>query len=433
MLKLLQSLFADSLFIPHGHCYLWKTGLVWLHIISDSLIALAYFSIPIALVYFVQKREDLPFKSILLLFGAFIISCGTTHIMEIWTLWHPTYWLSGLIKAFTAFISVYTALTLVPIIPQALALPSPAKLEAANSQLKLTLKELANTQTQLIHTEKMSSLGQLVAGLAHEINNPVSFIYGNALIANEYIADLLKLISLYQDRYSQQVTELQALSNEIDVDFIKKDLPNILSSIIMGAKRISNLVLSLRNFSRLDEAEIKQVDIHEGIDSTLSVLQSRLKGEKNHPDIQVIKEYGNLPKIYCYPGQINQVFMHILANAIDTLKESAHGCHMSDANVRATGNKQPSNNNPQIRICTKVIDTNQLIIRISDNGCGMTEEVKKKIFDPFFTTKVVGSGTGLGMSISYQIVDKHGGKLNCTSEFFQGTEFIIQLPIKMNY
>lgn len=433
MLKLLQSLFADGLFIPHGHCYLWKTGLVWLHIISDSLIALAYFSIPIALVYFVRKREDFPFKSILLLFGAFIISCGTTHIMEIWTLWHPTYWLSGFIKAFTAFISVYTALTLVPIIPQALALPSPAQLEAANSQLKLTLQELANTQTQLIHTERMSSLGQLVAGLAHEINNPLSFIYGNALIANEYIVDLFKLISLYQERYPQKVTEIQALSNEIDLDFLREDLPSILSSIIMGAKRISNLVLSLRNFSRLDEAEIKKVDIREGIDSTLSLLQSRLKGEGNHPDIQVIKEYGKLPEIYCYPGQINQVFMHILANAIDTLKESIHGCRVPGANVKATGNQQPSNNNPQIRICTQLLDTNQLIIRIADNGCGMTSEVKKKMFDPFFTTKVVGSGTGLGMSISYQIVDKHGGQLKCTSESFQGTEFVIQLPIKTNH
>ncbi|AFY32126.1 sensor histidine kinase [Calothrix sp. PCC 7507] len=433
MLKLLQSLFADGLFIPHGHCYLWKTGLVWLHIISDSLIALAYFSIPIALVYFVRKREDLPFKSILLLFGAFIISCGTTHIMEIWTLWHPTYWLSGFIKAFTAFISVYTALTLVPIIPQALALPSPAQLEIANSQLKLTLKELADTQTQLIHTEKMSSLGQLVAGLAHEINNPINFIYGNALIVKEYITDLLKLISLYQECYPQQVTEIQAFSNKIDVDFIREDLPSILSSIVTGANRISNLVLSLRNFSRLDEAEIKQVDIHEGIDSTLSLLQSRLKGEGNHPDIQVIKEYGNLPKIYCYPGQINQVFMNILSNAIDTLKESVHGCNLSSTKVKETGNQKPLNNNPQIRIYTKLLDTNKLIIRIADNGCGMTEEVKKKIFDPFFTTKDVGSGIGLGMAISYQIIDKHGGELNFISDFLQGTEFLIQLPIKTDY
>ncbi|WP_341525391.1 ATP-binding protein [Nostoc sp. UHCC 0302] len=432
MLKILQSLFGDGFFIPHGHCYLWQTGLVGLHIISDFLIALAYFSIPIALVYFVRKREDLPFKSILLLFGAFIISCGTTHLMEIWTLWHPTYWLSGFIKAFTAFVSVYTAITLVPIIPQALALPSPAQLEAANSQLKLTLKELANTQTQLIHTEKMSSLGQLVAGLAHEINNPISFIYGNAIIADEYIADLLKLISLYQERYPQEVTEIKDFSYKIDLDFIKEDLPNILASMMIGAKRISNFVLSLRNFSRLDESEIKQVDIHEGLDNTLLILQSRLKGEGSHPDIQVIKEYTDLPKIDCYPGQINQVFMHIFTNAIDTLKESMIGCNLSVSKARVIANQEVSNNVPQIRICTEFLDSNQVLIRIADNGCGMTEEVKQKIFDPFFTTKPVGSGTGLGMSISYQIVDKHGGKLNCISELFQGTEFVIQLPVKIN-
>jgi hypothetical protein len=445
MLELLQKIFTDSLFIPHGHCYLWKTGLVWLHIISDSLIALAYFSIPIALVYFVRKREDLPFKSILLLFGAFIIFCGTTHIMEIWTLWHPTYWLSGFIKALTALISVYTAFTLVPIIPQALALPSPAQLEVANSQLKITLKELADTQTQLIQTEKMSSLGQLVAGIAHEINNPVSFIYGNIGIANEYTDNLFKLISLYQECYPKNLSEIQILTESIEFDFVREDLPKILSSIKIGAERICEIVLSLRNFSRLDEAEIKRVDLHEGINSTLLILGNQLKGQGKYPDIEVIKEYGELPQVDCYPGQLNQVFMNLLTNAIDTLRESIIGCPLPESsiittgnkqstkperNIITTGNKQSTNHNPQIRIVTEVLDSNQVMIRVIDNGCGMTEKVKQKVFDPFFTTKPVGSGTGLGMSICYQIVDKHGGQLNCITQPLQGTEFQIQIPIR---
>ncbi len=431
MLEFFQSFFTDGLFIPHGHCYLWKPSLVWLNIISDSLIALVYYSIPIILFYFVHKREDFPFKWILLLFGAFIVSCGTTHVMDVWTLWHSTYWLSSFIKLITAIVSLYTAIALLPIIPQALALPSPAQLKAANNQLKLTLKELENTQSQLIQTEKMSSLGQLVAGIAHEINNPVNFVYGNTTIASEYTGNLLNFVGLYQKYYPHPVPEIQAAIEEIDLDFIKEDLPKILSSIKMGAERIRQIVLSLRNFSRLDEAEIKKVDIHEGIDSTLLILQHRLKGQGKHPNIQVIKEYGNLPKIYCYPGQINQVFMNILINAIDTLKESILGCQVSVVNVKTTGNQHLTTNDPQIRICTDVLDNNQVIIKIVDNGCGMTEEVKQKIFDPFFTTKPVGSGTGLGMSISYQIVNKHGGQLKCISTPLQGTEFLIEIPISI--
>ncbi|MEH2115757.1 sensor histidine kinase [Nostoc sp.] len=429
MLELLQNFLTESSFIPHGHCYLWKPNLVWLNIISDSLIALVYYSIPIILIYFVHKRKDFPFKWILLLFGAFIVSCGTTHVMDVWTLWHPTYWLSSFIKFITAIISLYTAIALLPIIPQAIALPSPAQLETANCQLKLTLKELENTQSQLIQTEKMSSLGQLVAGIAHEINNPVNFIDGNIVIINEYIINLLNLITLSQECHSPLGAEIQTYIEEIDLGFIKEDLPKILFSMKMGTQRISNLVLSLRNFSRLDEAEKKAVDIHEGLDSTLLILQNRLEGEGNHPDIQVIKKYGNLPQVECYAGQLNQAFMNILNNSIDTLIESIVGCNLLAVNVKTTGNQQLINNNPQIRICTEVLDTNKVIIRIADNGCGMTEAVKQKIFDPFFTTKPVGSGTGLGMSISYQIINKHGGQLKCISAPLQGTEFIIEIPI----
>ena len=410
MWEFLQSFLVDGAFIPHGHCYLWRPGLVLLHILSDSLIALAYFSIPVALIYFVRKREDLPFKSILLLFGAFIISCGTTHLMEIWTLWHPTYWLSGLIKAITAFISVYTAIVLLPIIPQALALQSPAQLEKANSELKLTLQELANTQAQLIHTEKMSSLGQLVGGIVHEINNPINFIYGNTTAAKEYAENLLDLVSLYQENYPNPQAEIQVYTEKIDLDFIQEDLPKILSSMEMGADRIRKLILGLRNFSRLDEADVKEVDIHEGIDSTLLILQNRLKGKADHSDIEAIKDYGNLPKVECYPGQLNQVFINILTNAISRLKGSS--------------------NQPQIRIHTEVLDSdNQVLIKITDNGSAIAEEVPEQIFDSFFNNKIID--TNIGMSISYQIIAQHGGQLQSIAVAPQGTEILIQIPIRM--
>jgi len=437
MLQFLQSFFSGGSFIPHGHCYLWKPWLVWMHIASDSLIALVYYSIPIILVYFVKKREDLPFKWVILLFGAFIVSCGTTHLMDVWTLWHPTYWLSAFLKVITALVSLATAIALLPVIPKAIALPSPAQLETANCQLKLALKELANTQAQLIQTEKMSSLGQLVAGIAHEINNPANFIYGNIAPTHNYVQDLFSLISLYEKYYPHTIPEIHAYAEEIDVDFIKEDLPKILSSIKMGSDRIRKIVLSLRNFSRLGEAEIKEVDIHEGINSTIVILQNRLKAKTNCPAIEVIKEYGDLPKVECYAAQMNQVFMHILTNAIDTLEQSMVSCQ-GVIPVRTLGVSGKTTNNeqkekPQIRISTKLVDNNQVMIRFSDNGCGMTEEVKEKMFDPFFTTKPIGSGAGLGMSISYQIIDKHRGQMKCISAPFQGTEFIIQIPIHVKY
>ncbi|MDF2388238.1 HAMP domain-containing histidine kinase [Nostoc ellipsosporum NOK] len=438
MLQFLQNFLTEASFIPHGHCYLWQPSLVWLNIVSDSVIALVYYSIPAILVYFAHKRKDFPFKWILVLFGAFIISCGTTHIMDVWTLWHPTYWVSSFIKVITAIVSAYTAVALLPIIPQALALPSPSQLKAANFQLKLTLQELASTQTQLIQTEKMSSLGQLVAGIAHEINNPINFIYGNTSLVNEYTENLLNLIALYQQNYPLTVPEIQALNEEIDLNFIQEDLPKILSSMKMGADRIRNIVLSLRNFSRLDEAEIKEVDIHEGIDSTLVILQNRLQGKKDQPEIHVIKEYGNLPKVECYPRQLNQVFMNILTNAIDALEESVINSqwsvvssHLSVVSGKTTDNAQLTIDKLVISIRTEVVDSNQVMIRIADNGCGMTEAVRQKIFEPFFTTKPVGSGTGLGMSISYQIISKHGGLLKCISAPLQGTEFLIQIPTRL--
>ena len=295
------------------------------------------------------------------------------------------------------------------------------EIQEKNLHLQQTLQELQQTQTQLIQSEKMSSLGQLVAGVAHEINNPVNFIHGNLLHAGEYIENLLNLISLYQEHYPNPKPEIEEEIEAIDLEFLSEDLPKVLSSMQVGSERIRQIVLSLRNFSRLDEAEMKYVDIHDGIDSTLLILQHRLKAKSDSSAIEIIKEYGNLPQVQCYAGQLNQVFMNILSNAIDILEE------YNQKRLLTETQQNPST----IRIRTEVLGNNQVAISIADNGAGMPESVRSKIFDPFFTTKAVGSGTGLGLSISYQIVvEKHRGKLECISAPGEGAEFIITIPIQ---
>ena len=266
---------------------------------------------------------------------------------------------------------------------------------------------------------KMSSLGQLVAGVAHEINNPINFIYGNLVHVQNYVQDILNLVKLYQQHYPDPVAEIEAEADEIDLEFLQEDLLKILNSMGMGAERIRQIVLSLRNFSHTDQAESKAVDIHEGIESTVLILQHRLKATSERPAIELIRGYGQLPLVECYPGQLNQMFMNILANAIEALEES--NANRSNQDLQKYPNR--------ITIHTSINDQ-WVKIAIVDNGPGIPESIRPRIFDPFFTTKPIGKGAGMGMSISYQIVtEKHGGKLECFSTVGEGTEFVIQIPI----
>ncbi|MEX0270892.1 PAS domain S-box protein [Leptolyngbyaceae cyanobacterium UHCC 1019] len=299
-------------------------------------------------------------------------------------------------------------------------------------ELTDTLKELQRTQSQLVQSEKMSSLGQLVAGVAHEINNPVNFIYGNLTYADEYVSELLDLLELYQQEYSTPTAAIQAKIKTIELDFLLEDLPKLLNSMKVGSERIQAIVASLRTFSRMDEAEVKAVDIHEGIDSTLMILQSRLKGTQGRSAVAIIKNYGDLPLVECYAGQLNQVFMNILSNAIDALEESSQFSLSNSISKSSDLNSetQYSSTSPCITIHTERISSDCIVISISDNGTGIPDSVQQRLFDPFFTTKEVGKGTGMGLSISYQIVtEKHGGSLNCVSTLGQGAEFRIEIPI----
>lgn len=294
-----------------------------------------------------------------------------------------------------------------------------SKLQEQAQALEASVRQLQNAQLKLIQSEKMSSLGQLVAGVAHEINNPTNFIAGNLRHALQYIQDLLALVDLYEHHYPEPCEAITEKKTEIDLDFLVQDLTKLLSSMSVGTERIQEIVRSLRIFSRMDEAEVKEVNIHEGIDSTLMILQHRLKASSSRPVIQVNCHYGNIPTIECYAGQLNQVFMNLISNAIDALEE-------------AIGSGQITS--PVIEITTEILEKEYLSIRISDNGSGIDVNLQNRLFDPFFTTKPVGKGTGMGLSISYQIVtERHKGNLWFASGRGAGTEFVIQIPTKQAY
>jgi two-component system NtrC family sensor kinase len=300
---------------------------------------------------------------------------------------------------------------------------SQKKLENQTTELSQTVETLKQAQVYLVQSEKMSALGQLVAGVAHEISNPINFIHANLAPAEEYIQTLINFINLYQECHPQAHPKIQEWMDEEDIEYVREDLFKLLYSLKVGTERINNLVRSLRNFSRLDEIETQEIDLHEGIESTLLILQHRLKARPEHPGINIIREYGKLPMVKCYPSQLNQVFMNILGNAIDALEERDSERNLAE--IKAS----PS----QIKICTELLSNDMVAIYIADNGSGMEEDLLAKIFQPFFTTKPMGKGTGLGLSISYHIItQKHGGKISCYSKLTQGTEFVIKIPVAVN-
>jgi two-component system, NtrC family, sensor kinase len=311
---------------------------------------------------------------------------------------------------------------------------SESQLRQQTKDLKQTLQKLQHAQSQLVQSEKMSSLGQLVAGVSHEINNPVSFIYGNLKHATLYTQDLLGLIELYQEQYPEPLPAIQKRIKAIELEYVASDLPKLLNSMKVGADRIQEIVRSLRVFSRMDESEMKAVDMHEGIESTLMILQSRLKAQGDRPAIVITKDYGEMPLIECYAGQLNQVFMNILSNGIDALEESMQDKQWMQENLQqySLSADEPE---PFLELCihTELINLERVRIKIKDNGKGMPEKVRQKLFNPFFTTKPVGKGTGMGLSISYQIItEKHGGTLQCFSAIGQGAEFVIEIPIRQS-
>jgi signal transduction histidine kinase len=406
-------------YIP-PYCGNWNFSGILANGLSQVTIAGAYLAIASAIAYFLIKDQNIQYRWMLWLFSGFFISAGIGHLLEIWAIQHPIAEISTVTNIVTAVIAPIAAVMLIKILPEALKLPNLEQqkanikiLEAALVKLQKTKTELQQAQQHLVLSEKMSALGQMMASIAHEINNPINFINGNIQYFRQYVLDTFQLVALYE-QHCPPIAEIQDFQNQIEWDFLKEDWLDTLSSTQKGVDCIIALVQSLRNFSRVDETVSKAVDIHEGIDSTLVILSSKIKSKSgNRPTIAVKKHYGELPLIDCYPSQLNQVFMNILANAADAFDS----CVLTE---------------PAIFIDTW-LERDRAWISIKDNGSGIPEDAQKHIFEPFFTTKPVGKGTGLGLAISQQIVEKHKGDIHCVSGVGKGTEFIIGIPIKQSF
>ncbi len=486
--------FATAPFIPHGHCYLWKPRLVGLHISSDATVALSYYSIPATLIYFVQKRKDLPFNWIFLLFGAFIILCGSTHVMEIWTLWHPNYWASGLLKAVTALVSVITALALIPLVPKALALPSPAELEAANQalaaevverkkveadvrtlnteleervkartqellttnlelkaevaqrqlaetelqkakdgleirveertkELKETVQQLQNEilerqraeknlramQTQIIAQEKLASLGSLTAGIAHEIRNPLNFVNNFAQLSIELTEELL--------------TEIEGQGERLDPESsgyiaeLLNDLNQNVDKINEHGQRAARIVSNMLSHARGGTGEWSKVDINTLLAEAVNLAYHGMRGNNNMFNVAIESQYDDsIGKLDLVQQDFNRALLNILTNA----------CYATYEKQQEKGDEF----SPAIYIETKNLG-DRIEICIQDNGKGMEQEVVEKIFHPFFTTKPTGEGTGLGLSMTHDIiVQQHQGDIKVETSPGSYAKFIITLPKK---
>ncbi|GJD23097.1 hypothetical protein RIVM261_080530 [Rivularia sp. IAM M-261] len=392
---------------------------------ENIIIACCYFAISSGISYGVWRNRHAGVDPLVMAVAGIFLSCAIGHGMHGAGMlglpnsiaWQAATDLATVIIAIY-FLSFYRSFDLLARFSQIFS--SKVELENKNEILEEAMRKLQRTQSQLIQQEKMSGLGQLVAGVAHEINNPVNFIHANLDYMQEYTLDLLGFVELYQKYYPTPVAEISARAKKIDLEYIKQDLFKILNSMTIGTERIQEIVLSLRNFSRMDEAELKKVNIHEGIDSTLLILQHRFIASSEKLEIEIIKNYGAIPEVECYPGQLNQVFMNILSNAVDALEEINH--ERKKQNIKGNSNK--------ITISTSIVDSQWVKVKIANNGPDIPEHLHQRIFDPFFTTKPVGKGTGMGMSISYQIItERHQGKLMFTSMSGADTEFIIQIPI----
>ncbi|MBU7584526.1 MAG: HAMP domain-containing histidine kinase [Nostoc sp. TH1S01] len=391
---------------------------------ENLIIAICYFIISSGIAYSIWRNRLHGIDWIVVAIAGIFFSCGLGHSFHAAQLLGLTnimllQVIADMITVIVAifFLSFYRSFNLLTRFSQ--IVDSEAKLQLQKQKLEATLSELQHTQIQLIQSEKMSSLGNLVAGIAHEMNNPLGFISATLQQAKPTIADITEHLNLYQESFPHSSEEIIAHSEEIDLEYSLEDLPKMLDAMNMACNRLKNISTSLRTFSRADQDYKVQFNIHEGIDSTILILKHRLKANENRPAIEVITEYGNIPQINCFPGQLNQVFMNIIANAIDALEES--NINRSFAEIQANLNR--------ITITTLMLDQYVQII-IADNAQGMNEAVKEKIFEHLFTTKEVGKGTGLGLAIAKQIIEeKHGGVIEVDSRLGEGTKFIIQLPL----